>query len=254
MKIVPEKCTDCARCVYYCPVDAIISQDDHTFIDQETCVECGVCYYSDVCPEGALYQNPLEWPRSVRSAFSDLQSPYKVPTPDGSGGKGTKEEMKTNDVVGRIRGDRARISVEVGRPRAATSFHEVQKVTRALADIGCLFESNFATTYLMTDVTTGTLRPDVLAEKVLYAPVSGTIPFDQLGTLLDQVEELSKEVDTLFVVSLIVRMEADGQQPHLGAHDRRVKELLSKNGKVNLGLGRANPEVIQDDSHAPPTR
>ncbi len=243
MKILSDQCTDCHECVPYCPVDAILTDKGITFIDEETCVECGVCYYSGACPEDAIYQNPLDWPRSVRSAFSDLNSPYKVPSPDGKGGKGTKEEMKTNDVVGRIKGDQARISVEVGRPRSATSFHEVQKVTRALARVGCKFESNFATTLLMSDPETGDLREDVLDERVLYAPVSGTIPFDDLGEFLDEVERLSDQVDTLFVVSIILRMDEEGQEPHLGRHHERVNELLSKNGKLNVGLGRTTEEA-----------
>ncbi|MFW6116309.1 MAG: DUF362 domain-containing protein [bacterium] len=243
MRIIRDRCTDCGHCLFYCPVEAIFLREGTVVINDERCVECGVCLRSDICPEDALFANPLSWPRTLRSAFSDLKSPYSVPSPSGRGGRGVKEELKTNDVVGRIRGDLARISIEVGRPRGGASFREVEKVTTALAGIGCVFESDFPTTLLMSDTSCGRLRKDILDEVVLYAPVSCTLSFDRLGSLLDEMERLSGEIDALFVGSVILRMSEQGFPPSLGQHEDLVKAMLSKNGKVNVGLGRASGEA-----------
>lgn len=47
-----EKCTACARCVEWCPVDAIVIEDRVAVIDLETCYGCGECVAA--CPYGAI--------------------------------------------------------------------------------------------------------------------------------------------------------------------------------------------------------
>ena len=51
--VVAEKCTACARCVKWCPVNAItIGPDRVATIDHEPCYGCGECVAS--CPYGAI--------------------------------------------------------------------------------------------------------------------------------------------------------------------------------------------------------
>jgi uncharacterized Fe-S center protein len=51
--VVAEKCTACARCVKWCPVDAIVIGPDRVAkVDFETCYGCGECVAS--CPFGAI--------------------------------------------------------------------------------------------------------------------------------------------------------------------------------------------------------
>jgi uncharacterized Fe-S center protein len=51
--VTAEKCTACARCVKWCPVDAIvIGADKVAKVDHETCYGCGECVAS--CPYGAI--------------------------------------------------------------------------------------------------------------------------------------------------------------------------------------------------------
>ncbi len=82
-------------------MNAIGEGDESTVVDQEECVECGVCLRVDVCPVDAIYMPPesKQYPRSIRAEFSDPG--VQFPTLK-QGGRGT-EEMKTNDVTGRYR-------------------------------------------------------------------------------------------------------------------------------------------------------
>ena len=92
MKIDPEKCISCLECIDYCPMKCILEGDEATFIDQDECVECGVCLRAAVCPTDAIYmpEEAFQYPRSIRREFSDPGVQY--PTLK-QGGRGT-EEMK----------------------------------------------------------------------------------------------------------------------------------------------------------------
>ncbi len=94
MKIDQEKCIGCGLCVPWCPGGAIKVENKKADIIWDECIECGVCLRVAVCPKKAIYQQPLEWPRSVRSIYSD---PLNVHKETGLAGRGT-EEIKTNDV------------------------------------------------------------------------------------------------------------------------------------------------------------
>ncbi|HUV55530.1 MAG TPA: hypothetical protein VMW03_10050 [Candidatus Krumholzibacteriaceae bacterium] len=85
----------------------------------------------DVCPTGALTPPELTWPRSLRAAFSD---PTVVHPGTGVGGRGT-EEIKTNDVTGRLRRGEAGIVVELGRPGTGARLRDVEKMAMALAPL-----------------------------------------------------------------------------------------------------------------------
>ena len=142
MKIVKKKCVGCANCVPVCTVGAIyIGDDGLAEINPEVCVECHNCYRSlscehlppgltrfirkalrkvalrfqpdpDVCPTGAIEPDELAWPRIIRRAFSD---PMVTHESTGVHGRGT-EEVKTNDVSGRIKKGDVGIVVEFGTP------------------------------------------------------------------------------------------------------------------------------------------
>ena len=56
----------------------------------------------DVCPTAAFEPDELAWPRVVRRAFSDPRVPHESTGVDGRG----TEEVKTNDVTGRVKARR----------------------------------------------------------------------------------------------------------------------------------------------------
>src|SRR6195952_2209613 len=121
----------------------------------------------DVCPTAAFEPDELAWPRVVRRAFSDPRVPHES---TGVEGRGT-EEVKTNDVSGRVKVGEVGFTIEFGRPGVGARFYEIQEMCWALAKAGGSFEKKNPITTLMTDIPTGTLREDILNEKVMSAIV-----------------------------------------------------------------------------------
>jgi NAD-dependent dihydropyrimidine dehydrogenase PreA subunit len=243
MNILKERCSGCEICRPYCPVGAIRTIEwegsSVSEIDQDECVECGVCLRSGVCPADAFEMPELTWPRTVRAEFSNPLTPHHSTK---EGGRGT-EEMKTNDVTGRFGRGTTGISIEVGRPSLGARFKELEKVTRAIAALDIEFEPQNPVTALMVDRRTGQINPDVLNEKVLSAIIEFKIENSRLKEALDVLKALSAQVGTVFSVGLISPVERDGSLPFIftagecGFHIR-------PNGKVNVGLGRPLKEVV----------
>jgi len=233
IKIDTEKCVVCGRCVPYCPVGAIIFEEDTVYINQEKCVECGVCFRSGACKVDALFQPKLSWPRVLRSLFSD---PVAVHPETGIPGRGT-EEMKTSDVTHRFKSGEVGIEVEVGRPGITASFEDVEKVAMALAKHNIEFEPENPVTFLI-DTKTGRLKDGtVRKERVLSAIIELRIKQENLVEIIETLRRISEKIDTVMSVGVITICK-DSEIP--------IKSLLEKimakpkiNGKVNLGLALA---------------
>lgn len=264
MKINKDKCVGCANCVPVCPVGAIyIGADGLSEINVETCVECHNCFRSlslehlppgltrlirkllkslslrfqpdpDVCPTDAIVAEELEWPRIVRRAFSD---PMVTHESTGVHGRGT-EEVKTNDVSGRIKDGEVGLVVEFGRPGIGAYFRDVEIVTSALAAEEVTFEAGNPVTQLMTDVGSGRIREDLLNEKVLSCIVEVTVRLENIAGALAALMRISKTSKTVISVGVSTVCAKDGSDP--------LKEILLNEGfnlgwaKVNLGLGRVS--------------
>ena len=171
-------------------------------INRDECVECYACYNGlskevlppttvrfvrrtlanfrvrfepepDVCPTTAFEPDKLEWPRVVRRAFSDPRVPHES---TGVSGRGT-EEVKTNDVTDRVGIGQVGFTIELGRPGIGARFRDFQEMSRALAK--SRRRRSRRTTRsppLMTDVETGTIREDILNEKVMCAIIEIKVP------------------------------------------------------------------------------
>lgn len=232
MKIDPELCIACGSCIDYCPMEAI-ALEDVAVIDQEECVDCGVCYRSKVCPVDAFIFDAAPWPRSLRNVFSD---PTKEHKETRIAGRGT-EEMKTNDVTGRFKRGWVGMGCELGRPGIGARFRDVSKVAQAIAKHGVEFEPKNPVTQLMVDRKTGEINPEVLNEKVLSAIVECLYPIEKFEEMVATLREVSKEIDTVFSCEVINRADPDGSYP--------LRKKLDKlgipyyiNGKQNIGIGR----------------
>ncbi|MHB8946386.1 MAG: DUF362 domain-containing protein, partial [Bacillota bacterium] len=160
MLIDQEKCNGCGICVPYCPVGAIVLSVKKASIDLDVCAECGTCGRHRVvkCPTHAIHDQPdlYDGPRAVAKYFSDPTTTHKVTKVPGRG----TEEVKTNDVTGRVRRGEFGIAVEMGRPVLGTSLAQVEKVTRRLAPLGVLFEEKNPLTSML-DRATGAFSPEV---------------------------------------------------------------------------------------------
>ncbi len=265
MNINPDKCVACGNCTYVCPMGAIYidPQTRRAAINRDECVECHACYNGmsqehlnpvlvrairrvfqilrvrfdpepDVCPTAAFEPEELTWPRLVRRAFSDPRVPHES---TGVEGRGT-EEVKTNDVTGRVKVGEVGFTIEFGRPGVGVWMREIQEMCWALAKAGVSFEKKNPVTSLMTDLATGTLREEILNEKVLSAIVENKTTVDRTEEIIRLVWEVEKRIDTVVALGVGTRCDADGE-------DRIVAPILEKLGyrleraKTNIGLGRA---------------
>jgi ferredoxin len=268
MRIDPDKCVACGNCTYVCPMGAIYIDPviKRATVDRNECVECYACFNGlsqehlnptlvrtlrklfqlvrlrfdpepDVCPTAAFAPENLEWPRVVRRAFSDPRVPHES---TGVQGRGT-EEVKTNDVSGRVQKGEVGFTIEFGRPGVGVWFHEIQKMAWALAKAGVAFEKKNPVTSLMSDVSTGTLREDILGEKILSAILEIKVPVERTEEVIRLVQEVEKQVDTVIALGVGTRCDEDGDENVVAPILERMGYKLER-AKTNVGLGRiTNP-------------
>lgn len=232
MRIDPEICIACEACVPYCPMGAI-SMDDVAVIDQDECVDCAACLKAEICPVDCIIYEPAPWPRAVRAHFSDPLAEHKV---TGIAGRGT-EEVKTNEVTGRLKKGWLALAVELGRPITGARFRDVEKLAQSLAKFEVHFEPKNPVTALMVDTSTGKINEDILNEKVLSAIIECVFPAEKAPSVLNALKETTREIDTVCSVVMADLVEPDEQVPL----EKILNELglsYSINGKNNAGLGR----------------
>ena len=278
MRIDADKCVACGNCTYVCPMGAIYIDPaiKRATVDRNECVECYACFNGlsqehlnptlvrtlrklfqlarlrfdpepDVCPTAAFAPEDLQWPRVVRRAFSDPRVPHES---TGVQGRGT-EEVKTNDVTGRVKQGEVGFTIEFGRPGVGVWFTDIQKMCTALAQAGVAFEKKNPITSLMSDVATGKLRDDIMGEKVLSAIVEIKVPVERTEEIVRLVWAVEKQVNTVVALGVGTRCDADGE-------DHVVAPILEKLGykldraKTNIGLGKiTNPDVQQPAEQVP---
>ncbi len=233
MIIETDVCIGCESCIPYCPVAAISLTGECAEINQDGCVECGVCLRSSVCPVDAFVQPELQWPRTLRALFSN---PITVFQETGVAGRGT-DEVKSNDVTGRYRRGEVGFGIEMGRPGTGTTFRQVQQLTMVLAAIGVQFEKKNPLTTLLSDPATGKIREDILDERVLTAIIEFKVPVERIGEVLSTLETSHTGLDTVFSLDYISRPETDGRLPALEAAIQ-LGYRPSNHVKICTGIGR----------------
>ena len=238
MIILAERCVGCGRCRAYCPATAIRYEGLKSLIDQDVCYECGTCLRSAHCPTDALADSPhvYEYPRALRKYFSD---PVATHVATGIPGRGT-EESKSNDVTLRCGPGRVGVAVEIGRPTIGMSLLDVQKITRAIARAGVhRIEPHNPIHSMITDETTGDLKPELLGERVLSAIIEFQVARDELRGILRTLKEAARGIDSVFCIDVFTMVE-----PHLTIPEEVLESLRAEgltwrpNAKINMGLGR----------------
>lgn len=278
MKINPNKCVACGNCTYVCPMGAIYidARTRRATINRDECVECYTCYNGmsqehlnptfvrtirkmlgwarvrfdpepDVCPTAAFEPDELTWPRIVRRAFSDPRVPHES---TGVEGRGT-EEVKTNDVSGRVQVGEVGFTVEFGRPGIGVWFRDIQIMCQALAKAGVSFEKRNPITSLMTDVTTGKLRDDILGEKVLSAIVEIKTRIEKTEEIIRLVWDVEKRIDTVVAIGVGTRCDSEGDEDAVAPILERLG-YKPERAKTNAGLGRIvnRPVPVQEAVNA----
>jgi ferredoxin len=278
MYINPDKCVACGNCTYVCPMGAIYVDPTikRAKVNLDECVECYACYNGlsqehlnptfvrtarrifqalrlrfdpepDVCPTAAFEPEELTWPRVVRRAFSDPRVPHES---TGVEGRGT-EEVKTNDVTGRVKPGEVGFTIEFGRPGVGVWVREIQEMCWVLAKAGVDFETRNPITSLMKDRATGTLREDILGEKLMSAIVEIKVPISRTEEIIRLVWDVEKRIDTVVALGVGARCDEQGI-------DRDVAPILERLGykleraKTNIGLGKiSNAAAVQAQAQQP---
>lgn len=252
MLIDQERCIGCGTCWPFCPVEAIqlkgreiLADADQkmskkfSVVDLDECAECGVCLRSAGCPQDAIYQQDLEYPRTIRSLMSDVLT---VAQESQISGRGT-EEMKTNEVTGRFKRGFTGVGIEVGRAITGTRISDVEKIAMAVARLNIEFEKVNPTTSMMSDPATGKFKAELLNEKVLSAILEFCVKNEQLPELFEILKKVEKEIDSVFSLDIATRLDPDGSNP-----TRKYIDMaglwVAPNGKTNVALGRP---LVQED-------
>ncbi|MEO8598152.1 MAG: 4Fe-4S binding protein [Candidatus Solibacter sp.] len=264
MRIDPSKCVACGNCTYVCPMGAIYIDPaiERATVNRDECVECYACYNGlsqehlnptlvrtvrklfkmmrvrfdpepDVCPTAAFAPEELVWPRVVRRAFSDPRVPHES---TGIEGRGT-EEVKTNDVSGRVKVGEVGFTVELGRPGVGVWFREIQEMAWELARAGVVFEKKNPITTLMSDASSGTIREDIMNEKVLSAILEIKVPVERTEEIIRLVRDVETRLDTVVALGVATRCDADGEERVVAPVLERLGYKLER-AKTNTGLGR----------------
>lgn len=276
MRINPNKCVACGNCTYVCPMGAIYVDPaiNRATIDRDECVECYACYYGlskerlnpvmvrtvrklfqlvrlrfdpepDICPTSAFEPDELQWPRVVRRAFSDPRATHES---TGVQGRGT-EEVKTNDVTHRVKRGEVGFTIEFGRPGVGARFRDIQKMTQALANAKVPFEKKNPLTLLMSDTATGTLREDILDEKILSAIVEIKVDISRTEEIVQLVHAVEREIDTVVALGVGTRCDENGEENVVAPILERLGYQLQR-AKTNTGLGKLTNPVETPVSEA----
>lgn len=246
MQIDETKCIGCGKCLPFCPVQARsfgrAANGGRTYvvIDREKCIECGVCERANVCPVDAMHMEELPWPRMVRGILSNPLLEFKG---TGVPGRGT-EEIKTNEVTGRVKYGRVGVGIEMGRPGVSTRWSDVEKVCMAVARLGIEFCEGNPITHFMADRKTGKLDPAVVGEASLSAIIEFEMAEEQLPQLFRVLrEEVNDQIDTVYTFEIAARLKSDGTTTVLKAIEDSGFGMLQVS-KNNLGLGR--PRFVEE--------
>jgi NAD-dependent dihydropyrimidine dehydrogenase PreA subunit len=232
-----ELCNGCQTCQTYCTVDAIFfnKEEKKCYIDQVICTECYVCLRQKVCPKGAI--EPIDLVGFYKQFQHVISDPVENHGVTGVTGRGT-EEVKTNDVTGRVKRGKVGICIDMGRPGLGVYLRDAEKVAMACAAAGVKLAPKEHTPLaaLMPDLSTGKLIEECLDYHLLSVIIEGKCDEANLSGVLEALQQIEKEIDTVFSLGLILRVDEKGQTKALNClNDLGIPQ--PHRGKVNVGLG-----------------
>jgi hypothetical protein len=104
------------------------------------------------------------------------------------------------------------------------------------------FEKKNPITSLMSDVPTGTLRADILNEKVMSAIVEIKVTVDRTEEIVRLVWDVEKKLNTVIALGVGTRCDEQGEDNVVAPILERLGYKLER-AKTNIGLGRIKRPV-----------
>src|SRR5690242_3661855 len=96
----------------------------------------------------------------------------------------------------------------------------------------------------MSDVATGTIREDILNEKVLSAIVEIKVAVERTEEIIRLVWRVEKEVDTVVAIGVGTRCDETGEDNVVAPILERLGYKLER-AKTNVGLGRITNRNVE---------
>ncbi len=206
--------------------------EEKSSIDRDECAECGTCSRAGICPADAIKTATLTWPRVLRETFSN---PLAVHETTGITGRGT-EGIKTNDSQNRYRRGDIGVFIELGRPVLGARFSDVERVVKMFKSHGYEVIQKNPIAALIDDPASGTLRPEILNEKIISCVIEFVLPERAVGELMQIVQRLAGEVQSVFSLSVALRADERGNSPFGEIFGPDVFSF--PNAKVNIGMAQ----------------
>lgn len=239
-QILKDKCIGCKSCQKYCSVGAIKydAEAKQCYVDADACVDCYVCVrqQKQFCKKDAFA--PTEFYSFYKQFAHVMSDPCENHGVTGVTGRGT-EEVKTNDVSGRVKKGHVGFCIDVGRPGAGCYLYDVEKIAMALAGAGVklLDADHTPLAALMTDLSTGKLKDDCLNTRMLSVIVEGSCEDKDFPNAMKALMKVKDEIETVFSLGLIMRVDENCYNPVLKCLDE-LGIAQPFRGKVNVGLGK----------------
>jgi hypothetical protein len=101
----------------------------------------------------------------------------------------------------------------------------------------------------MSDVSTGTLRSDILNEKIMSAIVEIKVPVERTEEIIRLVWEVEKKLDTVVALGVATRCDEHGEENMVAPILQKLGYKLER-AKTNIGLGRVTQVVKQEPVEA----
>lgn len=225
-----SKCIGCGFCVPLCPMEAISLGRDTSSIDPNECAECGACFRAKKCPTDAIIPVNLEWPRVIRETFSNPLAVHETTLVTGRGTEG----IKTNDSQNRYKRGEIGVFIEVGRPVLGGRFRDVEKIVKTFKVHGYDVIPENPIAALIEDPKTGAIKPEILDEKIISCVIEFILPNDSAVVLMTMVAALSRDVESVFSLSVALRADKKGRSPFEKIFGSNIYRL--PNAKSNLGV------------------
>ena len=192
-------------------------------------------------------------PRLIRRVFSETRRRAQIDGHQRPRHRRSQNQRRESRVgIGEVG-----YTIEFGRPGVGVRFRDIQEMTRALAKLDIVFEAKNPISHLMTDKSSGTLRADILDEKILFRDRRDfAARLDRVEAVCETVSAVNERIDTVTAVGISNPLRRAGRRQVAravaGRSRLRLRTRQNQHGH-RPGHQHANKRKPHDQ-HAAPLR